>query len=123
MKRSLVLLNCLLILCTGLNLRGQNINSEYSIVNKFHLPGNGSWDYLTVDESGARLFISHSTIVQVVDLKTGQLAVTNAVVGTIALEGKPEFPASDGNGKVYVNIEDKSLISVIDVKTLKVEKS
>ena len=39
------------------------------------------------------------------------------------LEGKPEFPASDGNGKIYVNIEDKSLISVIDVKTLKVEKS
>ena len=46
-------------------------------------------------------------------------AVTNNVVGTIALEGKPEFPASDGNGKIYVNIEDKSLISVIDVKTLK----
>ena len=50
-------------------------------------------------------------------------AVTNEVVGTIALEGKPEFPASDGNGTIFVNIEDKSLISVIDVKTLKVLKS
>ena len=46
-------------------------------------------------------------------------ATTNEVIATISLEGKPEFPASDGNGTVYVNIEDKSLILVIDVKTLK----
>jgi DNA-binding beta-propeller fold protein YncE len=50
-------------------------------------------------------------------------AVTNELIGTIALEGKPEFPVSDGMGKLYVNIEDKSLISVIDVKSLKVDKS
>jgi DNA-binding beta-propeller fold protein YncE len=47
-------------------------------------------------------------------------AVTNKVVGTIALSGKPEFPVTDSNGKIYVNIEDKSSISAIDVKTLKV---
>lgn len=166
------------------------------------LPGTGGWDYLTVDEAGGRLFLSHGTVVLVVDLKTGKLAgtiedtpgvhgiaiapdvnkafisvgrnasvkvinfqtlaliadikgtgtnpdaimydqfskkvltfnggssnatvldaTTNQIVGTIALEGKPEFPASDGNGKIYVNIEDKSLISVIDIKTMKVEKS
>jgi DNA-binding beta-propeller fold protein YncE len=49
--------------------------------------------------------------------------VTNEVVGSIALEGKPEFPVSDAKGNLYVNIEDKSLITVIDVKTLKVLKS
>ncbi|MCX6254596.1 MAG: YncE family protein [Bacteroidia bacterium] len=202
MKRSLGFLSCLFMLFTGLNLRGQNANSEYSILNNIHLPGDGGWDYLSVDESGARLFVSHSTVVQVVDLKTSQLAgtindtpgvhgialaedlnkafisvgrnasvkvinfktleliadvkitgenpdaimydqfskkvfvfngrsanatvldaATNEVVATIVLEGKPEFPVSDGKGKVYVNIEDKSLISVIDVQTLKVEKS
>jgi len=202
MKRSLVCLSCLLILITGLNLRGQNAKSEYSIIKKIHLPGNGGWDYLTVDEAGARLFVSHSTVVQVVDLKTGQLAgtinetpgvhgiaiapdlnkafisvgrnasvkvinlqtlelikdvkitgqnpdaimydqfskkvftfnggsanatvleaSTNEVIATIALEGKPEFPVSDGKGTIYVNIEDKSLISVIDIKSMKVEKS
>ena len=46
----------------------------------------------------------------VVDAKTGK------VLATIALGGKPEFPASDGKGKVFVNIEDKSEIAVIDVK-------
>ena len=202
MKKSLVYISCLLILITASNLPGQNAQSEYSIVNKIHLPGDGGWDYLSVDETGGRLFISHGTVVQVVDLKTGQLtgiidetpgvhgialaqdvnkafisvgrnasvkiidlktlsliadvkitgenpdaimydqfskkvfvfngrtanatvldAATNEVVGIITLEGKPEFPASDGNGTIYVNIEDKSLISVIDVKTLKVLKS
>lgn len=50
-------------------------------------------------------------------------AANNKVVGTIALEGKPEFPQTDGKGKIYVNIEDKSKISVIDVNSLKVERS
>jgi len=202
MKRSLVFVSFLLYFFTGLCLRGQNANSEYSIINKIHLPGDGGWDYLTADEAGARLFVSHSAVVQVVDLKTNKLigtiketpgvhgiaiaqdqnkafisvgrnasvkvinlktlevitdvkvtgenpdaimydqfsrkvvtfngrtsnatiidALTNGVVGTIALEGKPEFPVSDGKGKIYVNIEDKSLILVIDITSMKVEKS
>ncbi len=47
-------------------------------------------------------------------------ATSGKVVGTIALGGKPEFPASDGKGKVYVNIEDKGQISEIDVSKLSV---
>ena len=202
MKKAVIFFSFLLLFFSALNLCGQNTNSEYTIVNKIKLPGNGGWDYLTVDEDGGRLFISHSTVVLVVDLKTGQVAgtinetpgvhgiaiapelnkafisvgrnasvkvinfrtlalmadvkitgqnpdaimydqfsrrvltfnggsanatildaATNEVVATVALEGKPEFPVSDGKGKIYVNIEDKSLISVIDLKTMKVEKS
>jgi DNA-binding beta-propeller fold protein YncE len=48
-------------------------------------------------------------------------AKDDSVVGTIALDGKPEFPVSDGKGHVYANIEDKSEIVKIDPKTLKVE--
>lgn len=47
-------------------------------------------------------------------------AVTNQIIATIPLDGKPEFPVSDGKGKIYVNNEDKSLITVIDANTLKV---
>jgi DNA-binding beta-propeller fold protein YncE len=47
-------------------------------------------------------------------------AATSAVAGTVALEGKPEFGVSDGAGKVFVNIEDASLIEVIDAKKLEV---
>ena len=40
-------------------------------------------------------------------------------IGTISLGGKPEFPAADGKGNVYVNMEDKNEIVKIDSKTLK----
>ncbi len=36
-------------------------------------------------------------------------------VATIALPGSPEFAVSDGDGHVFVNIEDKSLVAKIDV--------
>ena len=42
-------------------------------------------------------------------------AMTLKVLATIKVSGKPEFAVSDGAGKIYVNIEDKSEIAVIDV--------
>jgi len=44
----------------------------------------------------------------------------NSVAGTIDLGGKPEFAVSDGKGKVFVNLEDKSETAEIDAKDLKV---
>lgn len=43
-----------------------------------------------------------------------------AVVGHIPLEGKPEFAAADGQGHVYVNLEDKNAIAQIDAASMKV---
>jgi YVTN family beta-propeller protein len=173
--------------------------SDYRLVNTISLPGEGFWDYVSVDEANNRLYVSHSSMVHVVDLKTGKQvgeiadtkgvhgiaiasdlnkgftsngrdasvtvfnlktlekienvkvsgenpdailydsyskrvftgnggsssftvidAVNNKVVGTIPLDGKPEAIVTDGNGKIYVNIEDKSCINVIDANTLKV---
>jgi hypothetical protein len=45
-------------------------------------------------------------------------ATTGTVVGTVALAGKPEEPALDGKGNVFVNIEDKSSLQEFDAKTL-----
>ena len=42
------------------------------------------------------------------------------VVGTIDLGGAPEQAASDGQGHLYVCLEDKDSIAVVDVNTLKV---
>jgi len=42
---------------------------------------------------------------------------TNTVVATIDVGGKPEAAVSDGNGKFYVNIEDKNEIVVVDMKS------
>lgn len=46
----------------------------------------------------------------------------NRQIATIPLDGKPEFAATDGQGMVYVNIEDKNEIAAIDAKTFTVAK-
>jgi YVTN family beta-propeller protein len=76
-------------------------------------------DAILYDKFSHKVFVynGRSSNATVIDAKT------NDVVTTIPLEGKPEFSVSDGKGKVYVNIEDKSLISVINSTTLKVENS
>jgi DNA-binding beta-propeller fold protein YncE len=44
----------------------------------------------------------------------------NMVIHTVELDGKPEEGVSDGKGKLFVNLEDKSEIAVVDLKTFKV---
>ena len=41
---------------------------------------------------------------------------TRLVTDTIPLPGKPEVAVSDGQGRVYVNIEDRNSIAVLDIK-------
>jgi DNA-binding beta-propeller fold protein YncE len=48
-------------------------------------------------------------------------AASGKVLGTIKLDGKPEFAASDAKGEVFVNIEDKSELTVIDPNKLEVK--
>ena len=48
-------------------------------------------------------------------------AATNAVLGTIALDAKPEFAVYDDAGNVFVNLEDKNSIAEIDPKKLSVK--
>jgi DNA-binding beta-propeller fold protein YncE len=43
--------------------------------------------------------------------------------GSVDVGGAPEFAVADGKGLIYNNLEDKSSLSVIDTKTLKVVKS
>src|SRR5262249_8269644 len=50
----------------------------------------------------------------VIDVKTDE------VIGTIALDAKPEFAVADGKGRVYVNLEDKNSIAQIDAQHLAV---
>jgi DNA-binding beta-propeller fold protein YncE len=51
----------------------------------------------------------------VVDGKDG------SILGTIDLGGAPEQAASDENGNLYINLEDKDSIAVVDVKTMKLK--
>jgi len=73
-------------------------------------------DGIIYDPASKRVFAfnGRSSSATVVDAEKGTLA------GTVTLEGKPEFPAPDGKGHVFVNIEDKSEVMDIDAKSLTV---
>ncbi|HLY53315.1 MAG TPA: hypothetical protein VKQ31_09930, partial [Steroidobacteraceae bacterium] len=47
-------------------------------------------------------------------------ARTDEVLGTIALDAKPEFAATDGKGRIYVNLEDRNSVAVIEPLKLSV---
>ncbi len=174
--------------------------SHYHVAKKFTIPGGGSWDYLTIDTAGHRLFIARENRVTVVDPSNGKvlgeitglnrahgvafsyptghgfitsggdsavvmfdlktlkvLGRTTAAVdcdailydpatghiftfngdagsasvidpntgkriANIPLPGKPEFGVTAGNGKLYVNIEDKSEVAEIDAKAMRVTR-
>jgi YVTN family beta-propeller protein len=48
-------------------------------------------------------------------------AATLKVAGTLPMGGKPETAMTDGAGRAFVNLEDKSAMAVFDSKTLKLE--
>lgn len=171
----------------------------YQLINTYNLGGDGGWDYLTLDSSARRLYISRATHVMVIDADSGKPvgdipdtpgvhgialapelgrgfisngregtvtifdlktlkaitkvkagenpdailydpaskrvfafngrshdataidAAKGTLLGTVKLEGKPEFAVSDGKGEIFVNIEDKGRIDAIDPSKLEVK--
>ena len=77
---------------------------------------DGNPDGILFDAFNERVYdLSHSAPnATVIDAKDG------SIVGTIDLGGAPEQAVSDGKGHVYVDIEDKGNIAVVDAKTLTV---
>lgn len=75
----------------------------------------GNPDGLLGDPELGRIYIlSHQAPnVTVIDAKDG------SVVGTIDLGGAPEQSVIDGKGHMYIDLEDKGSIAVVDTKTLK----
>ena len=60
------------------------------------------------------IFSHESPSITVIDPKDG------SIVGTIDVGGAMEQAQSDGQGKLYADIEDQKKIAVVDVKTMKV---
>ncbi len=75
-------------------------------------------DAILYDSSSRRVFAfnGRGANATVIDAATGEVA------GTVPLGGKPEFATSDGAGRIFVNLEDKSTIDVIDSRKMTVEK-
>ncbi len=87
--------------------------ADYSLLSEIPISTEGAWDYLSTDTTSHKLFVSHSSSVVVIDLKTdkilGEIKDTQGVHGVAVA---PELNrAFTSNGK-----ENK--VSVVDLKTL-----
>jgi DNA-binding beta-propeller fold protein YncE len=85
----------------------------FTILKRIDVEGNPD-GYLNDAYNHHFYILSHSEPnITVLDDKDG------AILGTIDISGAPEEAATDGNGKIYVDIEDKAAIAVIDANTMK----
>ncbi|HTW66331.1 MAG TPA: hypothetical protein VME17_17030 [Bryobacteraceae bacterium] len=87
--------------------------SGYHQLKKISIPGNGFWDYLTVDPATDRVFVSHGTEVDVVDGKKGE--VIGKITGMKLIHGialAPEF------NRGFISDGGANQVVIFDLKTL-----
>jgi DNA-binding beta-propeller fold protein YncE len=85
----------------------------YRVIKKISIPGEGSWDYLTVDEAARRLYVSHGTQVEVIDLDSG--AIVGKIANTLGVHGIAVAPEL---GRGFISDGKASTVTIFDLKTL-----
>jgi YVTN family beta-propeller protein len=88
-------------------------DAPYQKVKEIQIGGDGGWDYLHVDSTARRLYVSHATKVIVVDL------VKDEVVGEIADTPGVHGVVAGANGRIYTSNGREARVSVVDARTLK----
>src|SRR6266849_189897 len=86
----------------------------YSVVKKIPIPGQGSWDYLSVDVAARRLYVSHGTQVEVLDIDSG--AIVSNIPKTPGVHGVAIAPQL---GRGFVINGQAATVTIFDLKTLK----
>jgi YVTN family beta-propeller protein len=86
----------------------------YSVTKKIPIAGQGSWDYLTVDEDARRLYVSHGTQVEVLDIDS--LNIAGSIPKTPGVHGIAIAPEL---GRGFVSNGQSSSVTIFDLKTLK----
>jgi WD40 repeat protein len=111
---TLYILTILALVGTGAA-RAQTGYKSYSAYKQIPVPGNGNWDYLSVDPVNRRLYLSHGEKVDIVDIDkdevTGEIDNQHGVHGiAIAI---PENKGFISNGK-------SSDVTVFDLRSGKI---
>ena len=113
MKKISLLIFCSLFLFSALSsLRAQE--TFYEFEKKISLPGDAGYDYLSTDQVNRRLYVSHGTSVNVIDLKTETLA------GTIdGMQGNHGIAIAPELNKGFISDGKANAVVVFDINTLK----
>ncbi|MFV7234858.1 YncE family protein [Flavobacterium sp. ZB4R12] len=105
MKRTILLL--FLTFCIS-----NSYCQTYKLAKKINITGNEGWDYLAVDEVNQHLFVSHGSVVNVVDLKS------NKTIATIPdTKGVHGIAIANDLNKVFITNGKDNLVSVVNLKT------
>ena len=77
-------------------------------------------DGIIYDKSSGLILVACGDAGVLVTLKADADPKTATIDAPIELGGKPEYLAADGAGQVFVNLEDKDQVAVVDLKARKV---
>jgi len=113
MKYFLVRLSALsLLISIGFRLSAQQ-SEVYVLDKKIMLPGDGGYDYVSIDAVNRRLYVSHGISVNVVDLNTEQ------PVGEIKdMQGNHGIAIANDLNKGFISDGRANAVVVFDLKTL-----
>ena len=88
--------------------------TNYQLLKKVAVAGAGGWDYVTVDDAGRRVYISHSTQVDVLDADS--FAQVGTIPNTLGVHG---IAVASEFGRGYISAGKSDLAIAFDLKSLK----
>jgi YVTN family beta-propeller protein len=86
----------------------------YKLEQTYPVKGDGGWDYLTVDPAGRRVYVSHATVVDVLDADTGE--IKGQIPDTAGVHG---IALAAELGRGFTSNGRADTVTAFDLKTLK----
>jgi YVTN family beta-propeller protein len=86
----------------------------YKVTGRYPVPGTEGWDYVTLDEAARRIYISHSTRVDVIHADSGKS--TGTIPDTPGVHG---IAIATGMNRGFTSNGKEDKVSIFDAKTLK----
>jgi len=86
----------------------------YHVITKFQIGGEGGWDYATADSDARRLYVSHGTQVEVLDLDSG--TVFGKIADTPGVHG---IAIAAELNRGFISAGRANKVKIFDLKTLK----
>jgi YVTN family beta-propeller protein len=85
----------------------------YKVLNKIKIGGTGGWDYVTLDNTNRKLYVSHGNTVAVVDPDGGKL------LSTISdLHGVHGIAVAPDLNRGFITNGQSNSVTIFDLKTL-----
>ncbi len=117
-----VLLAAVSLLSVNMQSACAQSKSGFHLLNQLKIGGSGGWDYVTVDGTSKRIYVSHATLVNILNTagdSVGVIIGTNGVHG-IALAkpfGKGYVSAGRDNSCTVFNLRNNQTVGRIPVGT------